>query len=113
MKKMQKLFKLTLSLCAALVMLTACQNVKDGLSLKKKNNSDEFLVEKKNPLTTPPDFEELPEPSVLTQSNQNVEQEINLKTILKKEKTKGKTKSVSQTSDSSIEKTILEKIKDN
>jgi hypothetical protein len=109
MKKMQKLFKLTLSLCAALVMLTACQNVKDGLSLKKKNNSDEFLVEKKNPLTTPPDFDELPEPRVLTQSNQNIEKEVNLKTILKK----GKTKSVSQTSNSSIEKTILEKIKDN
>ena len=29
---------------------------------KKVENSDEFLVEKKNPLIMPPDFQDLPEP---------------------------------------------------
>ena len=35
--------------------LGACKATKDALTLKKKNNSDEFLVEKKNPLVLPPD----------------------------------------------------------
>ena len=31
--------------------------------MKKKNNTNEFLVNKKNPLTMPPDFEKLHKPS--------------------------------------------------
>ena len=36
--------------------LTSCQSIKDGLSGRKSENSDEFLVQKKNPLVMPPDF---------------------------------------------------------
>ena len=43
-------------------ILTACQSVKDGLTGKKRDNSDEFLVEKKNPLEMPPNFNQLPVP---------------------------------------------------
>ena len=42
--------------------LTACQSVKDGLSGSKQENSDEFLVQKKNPLVLPPKYLELPKP---------------------------------------------------
>ena len=45
-----------------LILLTSCQAVKDGLTGKKRDNSDEFLVEKKNPLELPPDFNQLPVP---------------------------------------------------
>tara|TARA_B100000945_G_C20077707_1_gene455366 strand:+ start:105 stop:428 length:324 start_codon:yes stop_codon:yes gene_type:complete len=45
-----------------LIFLNSCQSVKDGLTGKKRNNSDEFLVEKKNPLELPPDFDKLPVP---------------------------------------------------
>lgn len=31
--------------------------------MQKKNNSDEFLIEKKNPLVLPPDYGKLPEPN--------------------------------------------------
>tara|TARA_B110001450_G_C17357109_1_gene374002 strand:+ start:94 stop:417 length:324 start_codon:yes stop_codon:yes gene_type:complete len=41
---------------------TSCQSIKDGLSGRKSENSDEFLVQKKNPLVTPPDFMKLPKP---------------------------------------------------
>jgi len=34
----------------AFIFFNGCQNVKDGLSMKKKNNTDEFLVEKKKQL---------------------------------------------------------------
>ena len=44
-------------------LFTSCQSIKDGLSGRKNENSDEFLVKKKNPLVTPPKFMELPQPS--------------------------------------------------
>ena len=37
-------------------IFSGCQNAKDGFIGTKNNNSDEFLVEKKNPLILPPDF---------------------------------------------------------
>ena len=53
---MKNLFKKILYLFIVLTLLSACQAVKDGLTGKKQNNQDEFLVEKKNPLVLPPDF---------------------------------------------------------
>ena len=48
-------------------MITSCANtwdsVKRGLTGKKQTSTDEFLVEKKDPLILPPDFENLPTPS--------------------------------------------------
>ena len=43
-------------------------------SKKRSDQSDEFLVEKKNPLTMPPDFEKLPTPGdeeVVLEENRN------------------------------------------
>jgi len=37
-------------------------SVKRGLTGAKKESADEFLVKKKDPLTLPPDFENLPSP---------------------------------------------------
>ena len=56
---MKNKIKLLLSL---LILLTSCQALKDGLTGKKRDNSDEFLVEKKNPLEMPPNFNQLPVP---------------------------------------------------
>ena len=47
---------------ASLLFLYSCQSVKDGLTGKKRERSDEFLVIKKNPLEIPPNFDELPVP---------------------------------------------------
>ena len=55
----------------SLLILTSCKSANDAFSLKKKNNTDEFLVEKKNPLVMPPDFGKLPSPK-------NFENDINL-----------------------------------
>ncbi len=45
------------------ILLYSCQATKDALEGKKRSEqSDEFLVEKKNPLAMPPDFEKLPAP---------------------------------------------------
>ena len=89
--------------------LSGCQSTKDALTLKKKNNSDEFLVEKKNPLTMPPKFGDLPEPatknSVEFENKESGVSEVE-KLITKDDSfTKG-----DQNNKSSIEKSILEKI---
>lgn len=57
-----------------LFFLTSCQSVKDGLSGNKADNSDEFLVQKKNPLVTPPKYLELPTPK--SESIQDLETSI-------------------------------------
>ena len=61
MNKLNKPLILILSL--TFIFLTNCQGVRDNLSLKKKENSDEFLVQKKNPLVLPPNYDSLPTPS--------------------------------------------------
>ena len=47
-------------------LLTSCadtwQSVKRGVTGSKQNSTDEFLVQKKDPLVLPPDFENLPTP---------------------------------------------------
>ena len=95
-----------------LTALSACQNLKDGLTGNKKNNADEFLVEKKNPLVLPPKFDELPKPKTLTEENKN-EKEIDLKSIIITESSVGTRIPIDKSIDSSLENKILEKIKKN
>ena len=110
---MINLFKNTLFLLLILSTLSGCKNVKDGLTGKKQTNSDEFLVKKKNPLSLPPDFENLPEPTTSNKNDDKNDTEISLKEILTKNANTKSTISVSETSIGSLEKNILEKIKSN
>ena len=72
-----KKIKLNLILLITLVpLLTFCGGVRDALEGKKRSEqSDEFLVEKKNPLQMPPDINKLPMPGddleLTNQSNNN------------------------------------------
>ena len=95
-------------LTAALLMfLSSCGVVKEGFGSPKKENSDEFLVEKKNPLSMPPDFNKLPEPN---SSNDNLtsEETDNLKDKLNiNQKTENITTS---NTNKSLDKSIIEKI---
>ena len=63
---------------ATLIFLSSCQNVKDALTGKKYETSDEFLVIKKNPLILPPNFNDLPTPKNVVDKTQieNIENEI-------------------------------------
>ena len=56
-----KINNIILILVIALTGLS-CQSIKDGLSGNKSDNSDEFLVQKKNPLVLPPKYLKLPTP---------------------------------------------------
>ena len=59
--------------------LQSCSSVSEGFKLKKGNTGDEFLVEKKNPLVLPPNFNELPNPGkteISDQSTNSFEEKI-------------------------------------
>ena len=62
---MNKIFLIIL-----LLTLSSCQGVKNALTGKKYENSDEFLVIKKNPLILPPNFNDLPSPKDVTNTTQ-------------------------------------------
>ena len=110
---MRKLYKYPFYLFLIIFLLNGCQNVKDGLTGQKKSNSDEFLIEKKNPLVLPPDFEKLPIPKTLNEEEKNEEKEIDIKSILTKKGSETKSDSIDNVSSGSLEKNILEKIKNN
>ena len=60
---MKKIIKNIFIITLISLFIYSCQGAKDALQGKKRSEqSDEFLVKKKNPLTKPPDFEKLPEP---------------------------------------------------
>ena len=52
------------------LLLASCGTMQGAFENQKKNNTDEFLVEKKQPLVMPPDFEKLPIPDQNQLNNQ-------------------------------------------
>ena len=93
-----------------LFSLCSCQGVKDALTGKKYESSDEFLVIKKNPLILPPNFNDLPTPKDVADKTQieNIENEIEdlLSSIKDNEEV------LESSSSSDTEDFVLEKIKD-
>ena len=68
--------KIKFFLIAIIFLLNSCQNVKDALEGKRRSKTgDEFLIEKKNPLALPPNFEDLPEPVDTIEVNETSESE--------------------------------------
>lgn len=90
-------------------LLVSCQSAKDAFTLKKKSSADEFLIEKKSPLVLPPNYGELPLPGnqeIVSEDDNENEIEI----ILSDNKNLS-TSSETNLEPTSIEKSILEKIK--
>ena len=93
-----------------LFFLNACQTLKDGLAGNKNKNSDEFLIEKKNPLEMPPEFGALPEPAKKVNIIDKTEIiNENIENLIKKESLTNKT----QSPDQSAEDFVLKQIKKN
>ena len=93
-----------------LLFLSSCQNVKNALSGKKYENSDEFLVIKKNPLVLPPNFNELPEPGKTKTSEINNNESFEEKILSKDLKNENQE---ANSSANSTEELILKNIKKN
>ena len=95
-----------------IILVTAsCQSIKNAVSGVKQENSDEFLVQKKNPLVLPPDFTDLPVPLEESSKVTEVQIEDDIEKLLGMQ---NNTKSTNDTSDSSsVESFVLKKIKEN
>ena len=93
------------------LLITSCQSVKNALSGLKQENSDEFLVQKKNPLVLPPDFTDLPEPFEESPEAAEVQIEEDIEKLLGMENSVENTNNASNSS--SIESFVLKKIKEN
>ena len=82
-------------------IVSACGGLSDAkkvLKNEKISSTDEFLVKKREPLTLPPNYEEIPKPGTTFQENQ----EEDIKKILKVPKSKDIKKSRSSTTEESI-----------
>ena len=102
---MIKNIKSSLLIIFSTILISSCSSVQKALDPQNKNTSDEFLVEKKSPLSMPPSFEELPVPS-----NQKITQE-NQTNSIKSLITDKKITNIE--ADKDFEQSILDKIKNN
>ena len=93
-----------------ILLLTSCSTMKSAFVNEKKNNTDEFLVEKKSPLVMPPDYNELPIPKEKIEQKDINENEF--KTLITQ--TNKVTKSESNEDvNKNFEELLLDKIKKN
>tara|TARA_B100001758_G_scaffold185621_1_gene162369 strand:+ start:288 stop:605 length:318 start_codon:yes stop_codon:yes gene_type:complete len=90
------------------LFLSGCAAVQEGFSSNKKTGSDAFLVEKKAPLVMPPNYEELPIPK--SENQQNDEKNDNIKNLISNDND-NTNRIISSENKDSLEKNILEKIK--
>ena len=96
-------------LLSLLIILSSCGTLSDvGKTMRNEKiiSTDEFLVKKKEPLTLPPDFAEIPEPGTLERKeNEDIERKkIEEVFRIKKEK------NVRKKNSKSVEESILRRI---
>ena len=106
---MIKNIKSSLLIIFSTIHISSCGSVQKAFDPQNKNTSEEFLVEKKSPLSIPPSFEELPVPS---NEKVNKENQINnIESLITEESNNEKLETVE--SDKDFEQSILDKIKNN
>jgi len=107
-----------------LLFVYSCGTAQDALVGKKRSEQgDEFLIDKKNPLSMPPDFDKLPEPGeslvgLTNENNEDDDSEIK-KLLIKNEDDELKNLSEKKKCDPKVEKcettivenSIIEKLK--
>ena len=106
---MIKNIKFSFLIIISTILLSSCSSVQKAFDPQNKNSSEEFLVEKKSPLSMPPGFEELPVPS-----NEKVDKESqtnNIESLITKKNDNEKSENIE--SDKDFEQSILDKIKNN
>ena len=107
---MNKFIKIN-KLLFLLIFLYSC-GLGEALQGKKRSDQgDEFLIDKKNPLAMPPDFDKLPKPGEISvKSTKDIESDkSNIENLLKNSEIEKEAQSSEQST--SIESSILKKIK--
>ena len=97
-------------LISSFLIFYSCGTIKEGFTNQKKNSSDEFLVEKKDPLVMPPDYNELPTP--VTQDGQ-IKEDDSIKDLLIEKDSENLNSNQDLKANKDLEDSLLEKIKKN
>tara|TARA_B100001248_G_C27113028_1_gene332195 strand:- start:189 stop:512 length:324 start_codon:yes stop_codon:yes gene_type:complete len=105
-----KKFKIIFIIIIATLFFYSCKTMKKGFESQRKNSTDEFLVEKKQPLTMPPDFDELPMPKQ-NQSNDQQETTNQIEELIVRDNPKDDSLNKNDSSNQNTENFILDKIK--
>ncbi len=106
---MIKNIKSTILIILSAILLSNCGSVEKAFDPQNKNTSEEFLVQKKSPLSMPPSFEKLPVPS-----NEKIDEEDqtnNIESLIREKNNNEKLET--DESDKDFEQSILDKIKNN
>ena len=93
------------------LLSSSCSTVQKAFDPERKNSSDEFLIEKKSPLSMPPDFEKLPLPQNKQINDQNQSDDIE-SLITNAEVDNNENKSIDNAG-KELEESIIDKIKSN
>ena len=106
-------FKIIIICLMISIITSSCTTLTEGLSGKKKDGSDVFLVKKKNPLVIPKDYNELPEPVDNDKNASNTDDELNqnVKLLIEGEFKNKNKNSDSQSTNKDLENSIINKIK--
>tara|TARA_A100001035_G_scaffold267734_1_gene251944 strand:+ start:470 stop:799 length:330 start_codon:yes stop_codon:yes gene_type:complete len=94
-------------------LFTSCGVIKDGFSLQKKDSTDEFLVEKKNPLKLPPDFDELPVPKSVEDIGEEQKNKEIKSLLTNSENNSENVKNNTNSTNKKLQDLLLDKIKKN
>ena len=97
-------------LISSFLIFYSCGTIKEGFTNQKKNSSDEFLVEKKDPLVMPPDYNELPTPVM---QDSQIQGDDSIKDLLIKKDTENLNSNQDLKANKDLEDSLLEKIKKN
>jgi len=103
-------FKILFMITIFGLLFSGCSSVQKSFDPERKNSSDEFLIEKKSPLSMPPDFEKLPLPQNKQTNDQN--QSDDIETLITNSKVNNNEKKIGNT-DKQLEESIIDKIKSN
>jgi len=96
-----------------LIFLSSCGTVQKAFSNQKKNSSDEFLVEKKSPLVMPPNYGDLPIPQSSENYDQKKNNENKIQNLITNNDNANNDKMNDNSQSQTLEKSLLEKIKQN
>ena len=105
---MIKIFNKILVIISSSLFIIGCNSVQKAFDPERKNSSEEFLVEKKLPLSMPPKFDELPVPQ--TSIKENEDQSGNIKELITESSSIKNESDEMDDLNKSLEKILLDKI---
>ena len=110
-----KKYKFYIIFIGFLFILNSCTSLSEGMTgSKRSKSSDEFFVHKKKPLVVPPDFEDMPSPTYFEKKDKKTPTLNEAKTIEDLLNiNKKNSKNLESTDNSSLNQSILKKIRQN